>query len=99
MKLERMTDKEIADSLFISTATLSRWKRANGVKAERTAEDYIHLRKQGYADKHICVKWGISPSALYQWKISKNLPKELFTMGRFTKRGINYNELGRHALS
>lgn len=70
---EKLTDKQIADLYFISTATLSRWKRRNEIKAERKAEEYIELRKDGYRDYQICAKWDITPSALYQWKAKRGL--------------------------
>lgn len=70
---ERLSDKEIADSLFIGTATLSRWKKRVGVKAGRDPEDYLKLKNKGYRDWQIAQKWGIVPSALYLWKKAKGL--------------------------
>lgn len=75
---EGLRHKQIAEHLFISTATLARWKRRNNVTDLRVAEDYYSLRNDGYRDMHIQAKWGITPSALYTWKIRHNIAKEYF---------------------
>lgn len=75
---EGYTHKEKAEKLFVSTATLSRWKKKEGITDFRSVDDYIALRKQGYRDKHIIAKWNITFSALYQWKVKHNVPAEYF---------------------
>lgn len=92
----RLPDSQIAtEYFFVSASTLTRWKRKYKIKVKRfTAKQYIQLRKDGYTDKEIAVKWDLSSSGLYQWKRRENLPEELFTYGRYAKKGLNYDELG-----
>lgn len=59
---------EIAQELYIGTATLSRWMKRNGISLYRNVEDYHMMQKYGYSDKEIARKWGISKPALYDWK-------------------------------
>lgn len=68
LKQDRVTDQEIADSLFIGMATLQRWKKRNNLKAGRTKESYLELKAQGYKEVQIAMQWGITRSALYLWK-------------------------------
>lgn len=85
---EKLTHAEIAQAVFVSTATLSRWKKRRGITDFRSPEDYIRLRKEGYRDQHICAKWAITPSALYQWKIKYSIPEEYFGVkGRIGNNG------------
>jgi hypothetical protein len=70
---EFLTDEEIADLYFISMATLSRWKRKNEIKAGKTPREYRELINKGYRDKDICMRWNITRSALYQWKVRKGI--------------------------
>lgn len=75
---EGYTHKEIAKKLFVSTATLSRWKKKHGITSFRSVDEYIALRKEGYRDMHITAKWNITYSALYQWKIKHGVPEKYF---------------------
>lgn len=70
---DKLTDKQIADLEGVSESSLARWKRDNNVKAERTTEDYLKLREEGYFDYHIAEEWGVTPSAVSMWKARRNL--------------------------
>ena len=83
---EGYTHKEIAKRLYVGTATLSVWKRRQGISCYRSAADYIDLRRQGYRDKHIAARWCITPHALYQWKVKHNVPAEYFRQGRYSTK-------------
>lgn len=89
LKEQGYTHKEIAEKLFIGSATLSRWKKKNGITDYRSADEYIQLRNQGYRDHHIIARWNISPSALYQWKVANNIPEQYF--GNKGRQGNNGN--------
>jgi hypothetical protein len=92
---EKLTHPEIAKSVFVSPATLSRWKKRKGITDFRSPGEYIRLRKEGYRDHNICAKWDITPSALYQWKVAHDIPKEYF--GHKGRTGNNGNGWQRWA--
>lgn len=100
-KTTGLPDAVIAETyFFVSAPTLARWKRKYNVKVKRfTPKAYLDLRKKGYTDKDICIKWDITASGLYQWKRRENLPEELFSYGRYVKKGIDYDELSRQTIS
>lgn len=70
---EGMTHHEIAKHLYVSPATLSRWKKRNGVTDLRKISDYKDLRKAKYRDFQIARHWNITTMALYLWKKSHGL--------------------------
>ncbi len=70
---EGLTHEEKAKRLYISPATLSRWKKKNGITDYRSPEEYKALRNQGYRDYQIAQRWGITKNGLYRWKRAYNL--------------------------
>lgn len=73
LKKKGLTHHQIAETLHIGAATLSRWKKEHGITCYRDDSEYTKLRDAGYKDHQIAQRWGISNSALYQWKKGRGL--------------------------
>jgi DNA-directed RNA polymerase specialized sigma subunit len=56
-----------------------RWKKPNTIpfKDRMTKERYLELKQRGYTDSSIAKEYGVSHSAVFQWK-KKNLKKDVF---------------------
>lgn len=72
-RAEGLTDSEIANLKHISTSSLSRWKKREGIKAGRTTEEYERLEQLGYTPMEIAKRWRISQSAMWQFRSSRGL--------------------------
>lgn len=80
LRKEHGTDINICKVLFISTDTLTVWKRENGVYAESkksildylTKSKYFSLRKQYKTDNEICKVLSVSLNTLVRWKRENN---------------------------
>jgi hypothetical protein len=75
-KEAELTDPEIAEMFYMSTAGLSRWKVKNDIRACREPYEYKILRACGFSIKEICLKWGIKQPALYIWRKANDLLDE-----------------------
>jgi hypothetical protein len=56
-----------------------RWKKPKTIpfKDRMTKERYLELKRKGYTDSLIAKEYGVSHSAVFQWK-KKNLKKDVY---------------------
>lgn len=81
-KREGLTDKQIADELFVTNRTITNYKNKWGLIGQfnniavhrKTESDYFDLKRKGLMDKEISELWGYKEhTALYRWKKRKGI--------------------------
>lgn len=71
LKDEGWKDVEIAEEHFFSIASLNRWKKKNGLVAERkplTMMFYLAMKSKGYEDKEIAAMTGNHPATISKFR-------------------------------